>query len=67
MFKESAPRARRVNQTVRNATEAPRGLSDERFLRSRQRSHEVYRLDPSRIPNHLVSSDKVRGNRKKLS
>jgi len=65
-LKKGAPRARRVNQTVRNAPEAPRGLVTSASCGPGSARNEVYRLDPSRIPDHLVSSDKVRGNRKKL-
>ena len=56
MSKESTLHAERVSRTVSKASEAPRGLGDERLLRSWQRSLESYRLDPSRMAEPRILS-----------
>ena len=56
MSKESARYARHGRQSVRKATDEPRGV--EHFLRLRQQSIESRRPDPSRIPeSHIIATD----------
>src|SRR5258708_34080597 len=56
MSKEGTLHAERVSTTVRKASEAPRGLGDERLLRSCHGSLEAYPLDPSPVPGRAVLS-----------
>src|SRR5258708_5853983 len=56
MSKEGTLHAERVSTTVRQASEAPRGLGDERLLRSWQRPLECYHLDPSRRADPRILS-----------
>jgi hypothetical protein len=59
MSKESARYARHGRQSVRKATEEPRG--DEHFLWPWQQSIESPRPDPSRIPeSHIIPGDTLR-------
>jgi hypothetical protein len=56
MSRESARHAQHGRQSVRKATEKPRG--DEHFLRPWQQSIESQRPDPGRIPeSHIIPGD----------